>query len=122
MKAKLSADVVLHEGDRRRPTFRKHLTDLWVPPNVTTSWARDSPIFTAQNTPHTKFVSNNNLYDLESPAYIGRTVPLDAVGGVATLVNANIHRLGATFPSWVEDHQVETEGAAGFVHISSRTS
>ena len=52
----------------------------------------------------------SNLYDPESEAYIGRVEDIDAVGGVATLVRADVHRAGAMFPSWVEDHQVETEG------------
>ena len=28
------------------------------------------------------------------------------------MVRAETHRFGAVFPSWVQDHQVETEGAA----------
>ena len=42
--------------------------------------------------------------------YIGRTMDLDGIGGVATMVRAETHRFGAVFPSWVQDHQVETEG------------
>lgn len=72
-------------------------------------------------------------FDPESPAYIGRRLPLDGVGGVSTLVRATAHRyaplsefffvlllkahrfldhrVGGIFPAFVVDHQVETEGA-----------
>lgn len=37
---------------------------------------------------------------------------LDGVGGCTTLVKADIHRMGAVFPHWPVDHQLETEGFA----------
>jgi hypothetical protein len=58
-----------------------------------------------------------DLYDQESDAYIGRTMDLDGVGGVATLVRAETHRFGAVFPSWVQDHQVETEGWSSLLNL-----
>lgn len=39
-------------------------------------------------------------------------VPLDGVGGTFTLVNAHVHRSGVGFPTWIFEHQVETEGFA----------
>lgn len=49
-------------------------------------------------------------HNVSSPAYIGRTMELDGIGGVAALVRAEVHRMGATFPAFVVDHQLETEG------------
>ncbi|KAJ2084242.1 Mannan polymerase II complex anp1 subunit [Coemansia sp. RSA 988] len=39
-------------------------------------------------------------------------VPLDGVGGTFTLVKADVHRSGVVFPTWIFEHQVETEGFA----------
>ncbi|KAJ2767925.1 hypothetical protein IWQ56_003138, partial [Coemansia nantahalensis] len=39
-------------------------------------------------------------------------VPLDGVGGTFTLVKASVHRSGVVFPTWLFQHQVETEGFA----------
>ncbi|PIA16541.1 hypothetical protein COEREDRAFT_27484, partial [Coemansia reversa NRRL 1564] len=39
-------------------------------------------------------------------------VPLDGVGGTFTLVKADVHRSGVVFPTWLFEHQVETEGFA----------
>ncbi|KAJ2063719.1 hypothetical protein GGI17_001505 [Coemansia sp. S146] len=39
-------------------------------------------------------------------------VPLDGVGGTFTLVKAHVHRSGVGFPTWLFQHQVETEGFA----------
>ncbi|KAJ1822975.1 hypothetical protein LPJ60_001829 [Coemansia sp. RSA 2675] len=39
-------------------------------------------------------------------------VPLDGVGGTFTLVKSHVHRSGVGFPTWVFQHQVETEGFA----------
>ncbi|KAJ2786234.1 hypothetical protein H4R18_000081 [Coemansia javaensis] len=39
-------------------------------------------------------------------------VPLDGVGGTFTLVKARVHRSGVGFPTWLFQHQVETEGFA----------
>lgn len=42
---------------------------------------------------------------------------LDGVGGCTALVKASVHRQGAVFPSWVVDHQIETEGFAQLVKL-----
>ncbi|KAL8286953.1 hypothetical protein RQP46_003959 [Phenoliferia psychrophenolica] len=98
-KAKMSQDQLLVEGGPSRfDTKRTHLTELRVPPNA--SWD-DSGL-----------LAKSNLYDPKSDAYVGRRVQLDGVGGVATLVRAQAHRLGAVFPGWIVDHQLETEGFA----------
>ena len=34
----------------------------------------------------------SNLYDPHSPAYVGKQLEIDGVGGVATLVRAEAHR------------------------------
>ncbi|KAJ2059499.1 hypothetical protein GGI17_004379 [Coemansia sp. S146] len=39
-------------------------------------------------------------------------VQLDGVGGTFTLVKAHVHRSGVGFPTWIFQHQVETEGFA----------
>ncbi|KAJ2744946.1 hypothetical protein GGI20_002553 [Coemansia sp. BCRC 34301] len=39
-------------------------------------------------------------------------VPLDGVGGAFTLVKSHVHRSGIGFPTWLFQHQVETEGFA----------
>lgn len=132
MKAKLHKDVILHEGNRDQPTYRLHLAREWVPPNVTldpfvpslSSLFPPSPsghgtVPEQEGVEGTKHISIStlgssssisNLYDPSSPAYIGRQIPLDAVGGVATLVRASVHLFGGVFPSWNVDHAVETEG------------
>ncbi|KAJ2826818.1 hypothetical protein GGI24_002812 [Coemansia furcata] len=39
-------------------------------------------------------------------------VPLDGVGGTFALVKSHVHRSGVGFPTWLFQHQVETEGFA----------
>ena len=65
---------------------------------------------------HPQIFSSANILDetdqrlnTSSPAYIGRQIELDGIGGVAALVRAEAHRMGAVFPAWVFDHQLETE-------------
>jgi len=135
MKAKLPAERMLWEGNRGRPTYRNHLAENWIKPNVSTSWDDRTANFTALSEVTTAELysrlfthtsdddgvnpdgtagqvqrQRSNLFDPTSDAYIGRTQELDGVGGVATLVRAETHRFGAIFPSWLEDHEVETEG------------
>lgn len=110
MKNHLAPDTMLFEGNRAQPTYRYLLARHWVEPNVSSSWDLRSPHY-----PYDPFNPHpddgpSNLYDPDSDAYIGRTIDLDGVGGVATLVRADTHRFGAVFPSWLVDHQVETEG------------
>lgn len=110
MKETLDPDIILHEGDPDLPTHRLHLARQWVAPNVTLepfvptlSGNNDSSLSQQQQQP-------SNLYDPSSDAYIGKQIPLDAVGGVATLVRASVHLFGGVFPSWNIDHSIETEG------------
>jgi mannan polymerase complexes MNN9 subunit len=107
MKATLDPDIIVHEGDQDLPTYRQHLADQWVAPNVTLD-----PFLPELPQAHDTLSSEepSDLYDPESKAYIGRQIPLDAVGGVATLVRASVHLFGGVFPSWNVDHAVETEG------------
>ncbi|KAK4699121.1 hypothetical protein P7C70_g7142, partial [Phenoliferia sp. Uapishka_3] len=109
-KAKLSEEQLLVEGGPSRlDTKRTHLTELRVEPNI--SWVNTSPP-SLHSSLDSEPLANSSLYDSSSPAYIGRRVELDGVGGVATLVRAQAHRLGAVFPGWIIDHQLETEGFA----------
>ncbi|KAJ2491458.1 hypothetical protein IWW37_002233 [Coemansia sp. RSA 2050] len=41
-----------------------------------------------------------------------KLVPLDGVGGTFALVKSHVHRSGVGFPTWIFQHQVETEGFA----------
>ncbi|KAK4049594.1 Golgi mannosyltransferase complex subunit [Microbotryomycetes sp. JL201] len=102
--AKMSPNKLLIEGNRS--TGRLHLVEQRVTPNVTL------PSLTASAFESLRPVGweESDLYDRRSTAFVGRRVELDAVGGVATLVRAETHRLGAVFPSWIEGHELETEG------------
>jgi mannan polymerase complexes MNN9 subunit len=53
--------------------------------------------------------TNDQRLNVTSPAYIGKIQELDGIGGVAALVRAEVHRMGATFPSWIFENQLETE-------------
>jgi mannan polymerase complexes MNN9 subunit len=106
MKKTLDPDIILHEGDRAVPTHRLHLARQWIAPNVTL----DPFLPRTPQEPEEVDENPSNLYDPTSPAYIGNQTPLDAVGGVATLVRASVHLFGGVFPSWNLDHAVETEG------------
>lgn len=121
MKAKLPAERMLWEGNRGRPTYRSHLARNWVQPNASASWDDREEGYTYMNRLTSKDLyqrlfldrphgERSDLFDESSDAYIGLTQELDGVGGVATLVRAETHRFGAIFPSWLEDHEVETEG------------
>ncbi|KAM0786708.1 hypothetical protein ACM66B_002150 [Microbotryomycetes sp. NB124-2] len=104
--AKMSPNKLLIEGNRFLDTGRTHLVELRVPPNAT------MPSLTASafESLRPSGWEDSDLYDKRSRAYVGRRIELDAVGGVATLVRAETHRLGAVFPSWIEGHELETEG------------
>lgn len=111
MKETLDKDFILHEGDNDHPTHRLLLARQWTAPNVTLDPFLPHLSSSSSSTSHSvDGASASNLYDPLSPAYIGRQIPLDAVGGVATLVRASVHRFGSVFPSWNVDHAVETEG------------
>lgn len=105
LKETLDPDIILHEGDKNLPTHRMHLAREWVKPNVTID-----PFVSNMPSEGDSRAETSNLYDSRSEAYIGRQLPLDAVGGVATLVRASVHLFGGVFPSWNVDHAVETEG------------
>lgn len=115
LKAGLSDDDLLIEGNIFQHMQRKHLADFYTP--YTTLPTPFTPYVPPSN-PHgvPQIFSSANIlthYDqrlnMTSPAYIGRTMELDGIGGVAALVRAEVHRMGATFPAWVFDHQLETE-------------
>ncbi|GAA5921198.1 hypothetical protein JCM3775_004135 [Rhodotorula graminis] len=55
--------------------------------------------------------SRAHLVDM--PTHLGLAhVPLDGIGCTFALVKAHVHREGVTFPTYVFDNQVETEGLA----------
>lgn len=92
------------------PTYRTHLVHEWTRPNVSASWDATSPLFPYHQPSSDPSHPISNLHDQESPAWIGQRMLLDGVGGVSTLVRADVHRFGAVFPSWPVDNEVETEG------------
>ncbi|KAK4047509.1 Golgi mannosyltransferase complex subunit [Microbotryomycetes sp. JL221] len=110
--AKMAEDKLLIEGNRCKSphtvldTGRMHLVEERIAPNVTLSRLTASAFHSLRPSGW----ETSDLYDKRSPAYVGQRVDLDAVGGVATLVRAETHRMGAVFPSWVEGHELETEG------------
>ncbi|ORY92917.1 Anp1-domain-containing protein [Leucosporidium creatinivorum] len=103
----LTDDTLLVEGNKKLDMHRDRLVTLHTPPNNVTG-----PIPPASSFPWLREENweENDMYDPESPAYVGQRVEIDGVGGVATLVRADAHRLGAVFPSWLERHELETEG------------
>lgn len=107
MKETLPDDQILYEGyDLTLRTYRNHLTRAWRRPNISSTWD-----YLSASYPYNAALEGpTNLYDPTSEAYEGVQMQLDAVGGVCTLVRAYVHRFGGVFPSWIEDHQVETEG------------
>lgn len=67
---------------------RAHLVEQRIAPNVTL------PILGASISSDRRPLGweTSNLYDPESPAYVGKRFELDGVGGVTTLVRAEAHR------------------------------
>ncbi|KAK4694292.1 hypothetical protein P7C70_g8761, partial [Phenoliferia sp. Uapishka_3] len=50
---------------------------------------------------------------VDMPTHLGLAyVPLDGIGCTFTLVKAHVHREGVTFPTYVFENQIETEGLA----------
>ncbi|GAA5960815.1 hypothetical protein JCM21900_002292 [Sporobolomyces salmonicolor] len=127
LKRTLSPSSVLIEGYKDHPTHRLNLASLVPasPQSLSPSnpYLASSPLLlsTLPSPPHSHHVPL--LYPSASPdpafdpdtAHVPETVPLDGVGGCAALVRAEVHREGAVFPSWVVEHQLETEGFAQLV-------
>ena len=111
LKAGLADDELLIEGNIWQHMQRRHLADYYTPYTPLPTFAphlhpRALPqIFSSADTLN----HGDQRMNQTSPAYIGRTMELDGIGGVAALVRAEVHRMGATFPAWVFDHQLETE-------------
>ncbi|SGY14082.1 BQ5605_C010g06054 [Microbotryum silenes-dioicae] len=105
LKANLNPSKFIFEGGGTN-LQRAHLTDAFVRPSKPVS------TYTASLYPHYRPEGweESDLYDRNSPAFVGRRMDLDGVGGVATLVRADAHRMGAVFPAFLVDHQLETEG------------
>lgn len=83
----------LHPSLTRHPTeldmHRDRLVTLRTPPtNIT------GPIPPASSFPWLREErwEQNDMYNPQSPAYVGKRVEIDGVGGVATLVRADAHR------------------------------
>ncbi|KAJ2082017.1 Polynucleotide 5'-hydroxyl-kinase grc3 [Coemansia sp. RSA 988] len=71
----------------------------------------------------TDFLSEDLKYIKTGRKYIHKfegeeIVPLDGVGGTFTLVKSHVHRSGVGFPTWLVEHQVETEGFAKLAKIN----
>ncbi|KAJ2803337.1 Mannan polymerase II complex anp1 subunit [Coemansia guatemalensis] len=45
-------------------------------------------------------------------------VPLDGIGGTFALVKSHVHRSGVVFPTWLVEHEVETEGFAKLAKLN----
>jgi hypothetical protein len=134
-KATLAEDTLLIEGNIFQHMQRLHLADQYVSylpseldsaSSVSSSSSSSSSYSSASSTSsryHTRHLDefpqifssadyldqNDQRLNTSSPAYIGRQIELDGIGGVAALVRAEAHRMGAVFPAWVFDHQLETE-------------
>jgi hypothetical protein len=100
MKAGLKEEDVLVEGNIRvscllcgglsdrtivHPTHRLHLSEHYTASNYSSN-----PNFLPGEAPAQR--DRIDRFDPQSDAYIGRKMPLDAVGGVSTLVRATAHR------------------------------
>ncbi|SCV69776.1 BQ2448_1170 [Microbotryum intermedium] len=105
LKASLDPSKFIFEGGGTN-LKRAHLADAFVRPSKLLS------TFTASVYPHARPAGwqESDLYESQSPAFVGKRMDLDGVGGVATLVRADAHRMGAVFPAFLVDHQLETEG------------
>lgn len=133
-KATLAEDALLIEGNIFQHMQRLHLADQYtsyLPSDLesssslssvssSSSYSSASSTSSRYRTRHIDefpqvFSSADYLdrtdqrLNTSSPAYIGRQIELDGIGGVAALVRAEAHRMGAVFPAWVFDHQLETE-------------
>lgn len=115
LKAELGVDDLLIEGNIWQHMHRLHLADFYTSyldpssSNTSSSSSEGVPqIFSSLQVP-TLLSKQDQRLNTSSSAYIGTQFPLDGIGGVAALVRAEVHRMGATFPSWVFENQLETE-------------
>lgn len=121
LKADMKPDHLLIEGNIWQHMHRVHLADEYVPYTVaetSTTSTSDEEIVKHPNQPEIfssdpRYINSlpetDQRLNVSSPAYIGRLQPLDGIGGVAALVRAEVHRMGAIFPSWIFENQLETE-------------
>ena len=115
LKAELGVDDLLIEGNIWQHMHRLHLADFYTSylPSPSSSSSNSSlaavpQLFSSLQVPSLLATQDQRL-NMSSKAYIGTQFPLDGIGGVAALVRAEVHRMGATFPSWVFENQLETE-------------
>ncbi|PIA17132.1 hypothetical protein COEREDRAFT_80830 [Coemansia reversa NRRL 1564] len=71
----------------------------------------------------TDFLAEDAKYIKTGRKYLSKfqnqeIVPLDGIGGTFTLVKSYVHRSGVGFPTWLVEHQVETEGFAKLAKIN----
>lgn len=130
LKAGMPPDHLLIEGNIWQHMHRVHLADQYTPYTVaesdlspsSSSSSRSSvsdgqyiprpgqpEIFSSDPRYINSLPESDQRLNVSSPAYIGRLQPLDGIGGVAALVRAEVHRMGAIFPSWIFENQLETE-------------
>lgn len=118
LRAELDPKDLLIEGNIWQHMHRLHLADLYtsyLPSSSSSSPASENStatgagpqVFSSLDVP--TLLAHDQRMNATSDAYIGKQVPLDGIGGVAALVRAEVHRMGATFPSWVFENQLETE-------------
>ncbi|GAA5984571.1 hypothetical protein JCM10908_003405 [Rhodotorula pacifica] len=106
---KLGPDVMLVEGGC--------CTDypLW-----TSKWTPAEAYIQGDNTAHTlmtlpgyRELMTSRLHLVDMPTHLGLAyVPLDGIGCTFALVKAHVHREGVSFPTFVFDNEIETEGFA----------
>lgn len=110
-KASLRPDELLVEGNIWQHMHRQHLADLYTTyinsSSSHTQRAEGPQVFSLSQLD--SLSRSDPRLDTSSDAYIGRLVSLDGIGGVAALVRAEVHRMGAIFPSWIFENQLETE-------------
>lgn len=110
-KEALRPDELLIEGNIWQHMHRKHLADFYTS-YVNSSSPQEQQVQGPQVFSLSAMDSiseHDPRLDTASDAYIGRLMPLDGIGGVAALVRAEVHRMGAIFPSWIFENQLETE-------------
>lgn len=101
LRGQLAPEDLLIEGNIWQHMHRLHLADMYVP------YTPSAPeVFSSAGAP---LRADDQRLNVTSDAYIGKQVELDGIGGVAALVRAEAHRMGAIFPSWVFENQLETE-------------
>lgn len=113
-KPVLSANVYQRYTQDGKPAIRPYDFNNWVESEEGMRLAKDMPeediIVEGYSEIATYRPLMAHFYDENGERNV--EMPLDGVGGGAVLVNADVHRDGAMFPSFPFYHLIETEGFA----------